>query len=110
MVKKKGKKKPSPIFLDGETYSIIACAIRYAIGRQTYMPSLVMGWCKRYWGEMTETLRKDLRNEIFRELINLEKSYTLSSFLISFDGRNWCEFLEWVDNFEKKDEDLKRNE
>ena len=34
--------------LDDDFFTIIICAIRYALGRRTYMPSLVCGYASRY--------------------------------------------------------------
>lgn len=34
--------------LDDDFFTIIVCAIRYSLGRRTYMPSLVCGYASRY--------------------------------------------------------------
>lgn len=48
--------KKIPITEDFET--ILICAVRYAIGRQTYMPSIVIGYIRPLIGELnTNTLR-----------------------------------------------------
>ena len=35
------------IAIDKDFTGIIICAVRYCLGRQTYMPGLVIGWIKR---------------------------------------------------------------
>lgn len=35
---------PSPIIIDEDFETILICAVRYALGRRTYMPDLVMNY------------------------------------------------------------------
>lgn len=53
---------------DINTGAVIVCALRYCVGRRTYMPSLVIEWAKRHWAlidiKTQNTIYKDLVNEI----------------------------------------------
>ena len=43
---------------------ILIAAFRYALGRMTYMPSVVAGAIESCWPELTEHDRRLIRNEI----------------------------------------------
>lgn len=34
---------------DRDTGLVAVCAIRYCMGRMTYMPSTIVDWVKKYW-------------------------------------------------------------
>ena len=38
------KKKPETIPISDNLYTVAVCAVRYALGRRTYMPGLVTDW------------------------------------------------------------------
>ena len=42
--KLKAKAKKNAVPLDEDLKTIMICAVRYSLGRQTYMPELVTGW------------------------------------------------------------------
>lgn len=96
--KKQKPDLPNPLE-DSDTFCVIACAIRYSLGRKTYMLGLVIDWCKRYWSQFSDERRKEIRSDLFREIQSAEK-FSDQSFLLSYEGRTWCQFLEWIDNFE----------
>lgn len=67
--------------------TLIVCSFRYALGRQTYMPSLVQEIVYRHW---------DVLNSIdflqFSDTIDRKSDEQLGS---SFDARDWRKFSAW---------------
>ena len=49
---------------DPETGTILICALRYCVGRQTYMPGLVIDWAKRHWEELKPNDQNPIKKEV----------------------------------------------
>jgi len=79
---------------DRDFGTICLCAVRYAIGRQTYMPSLVQDFVKRnakaIGTQALSTMLKDVSHEIERAERN---NYLLGA---SFDHHGWEMFRDWL--------------
>lgn len=62
------KKKRKSITIKGDDVSdfgaMMICAVRYAIGRETYMPSLVQGFIRRYPQAVTENVKATILRDI----------------------------------------------
>ena len=62
------KKKRKSITIKGDDVSefgaLMICAVRYAIGRGTYMPSLVQGFIRRYPEAVTENVKATILRDI----------------------------------------------
>lgn len=62
------KKKRKSITIKGDDVSdlgaLMICAVRYAIGRETYMPSLVQGFIRRYPQAVTENVKSVILRDI----------------------------------------------
>lgn len=75
--------------------TICLCAVRYAIGRETYMPSLVQGFVRRHIADITST---DIRAMILeieeRKTILRHRPFALGDPKI--DAPGWIEFGEWL--------------
>lgn len=69
--------------------SIVICAFRYALGRQTYMVSLVADWLKEHWGQI-DSIGKELIIKETEEA--LQKGWAGSK----MDEDTWRMFLEKV--------------
>ena len=78
-----------------DTSSIIFFAFRYALGRKTYVTSLVSKYIRNNWNLLLQT-DQDL---IFKELkITLEKNDNLG---MEIDKQEWLELYNWI-YFEKQ--------
>ncbi len=62
------KKKRKNITIKGDDVSelgaLMICAVRYAIGRESYMPSLVQGFIRRYPQAVTENVKETILRDI----------------------------------------------
>ena len=58
------------IVADSDLECIIGCALRYAIGRNTYMPGLVCDFIKKHIDVLSENAVEVMINDIDRELEN----------------------------------------
>ena len=80
--------------LDDDFFTIIVCAIRYALGRRTYMPSLVCGYAKQYIQQIPTkdlyVISRDIREHGSR-------SYGAEAYGDECDLKTWMNFLEAVE-------------
>ena len=75
---------------DTDTVAIALCALRYCIGRRTYMPSLVVDWVKRHWAAFSENEKNVILRDLQREV---DSGRDLGD---SCDIRTWTNFLSWI--------------
>lgn len=80
---------------DAETGLIVLCAIRYAIGRRTYMPSTVVSWVKRHWRAIAP---KD-RALILRDVTEACDRHSIGGDYLgdACDVATWMEFKQWME-------------
>ena len=78
---------------DDDFFTIIICAIRYALGRRTYMPSLVCGFAKQY---IKQIPTKDLYVIIRDIKEHGSRSYGAEAYGDECDFKTWMDFLELV--------------
>lgn len=86
--------KPRTIASDPDTGQAAICALRYCIGRRSYLPSLIIVWVKRYW-ELFDfptrlTIFKDLKQEI-------DGKRDLGD---ECDRDTWMKFYQWMQDKE----------
>jgi len=62
MPRKKANSKLIPINKDLE--SVIICAVRYALPRSTYMPSIVADFITSVWDQISSHAQKVIHNDI----------------------------------------------
>lgn len=93
------KKKQEGFFIDKDDSffgAVLICAIRYCIGRRSYMPGLVTDWImKRCSGMLSpSTLSVVMRDidEIRQEM----QSGGIRSLGDECDVRTWDKFCEWL--------------
>lgn len=79
---------------DAETGAIVLCAVRYCLGRQTYMPGLVTDWVRRHWGELPVKDRALILRDV-EEAVEWHKSDRLS-LGHDCDVQTWTSFLAWM--------------
>ena len=83
----------SRIFSDLDDFGCIClCAVRYALGRMTYMPNLVQVFCMRNINMLdTKTLVTMIRDVT-------EFGETPKSYGADFDYRDWMRFRDFLEN------------
>ena len=101
------KKKPS--VYDEDLGAIAICAVRYALGRETYMPGLVQDFVKRH----PEIVDENVRNVMIRDINEEDKihEYTLPNGEVlkvdglgstTIDRPGWLDFRAWLQCLEVK--------
>lgn len=82
-------------------YFIVLAAVRYAIGRMTYAPSLVIEWCKTnraalpdgIWRNIKEELDNEIRRDDRVRATGQEGCYPLGT---NYDRASWISFRNWL--------------
>lgn len=76
---------------DEDFGAVLVCAVRYALGRRTYMPSIVAGFVKSVAGELSvrtlTTIKNDIRTAQNRDMLGDE----------NIDAPVWLDLLNEVD-------------
>lgn len=97
------KKKPS--VYDEDLGAIAICAVRYALGRESYMPGLVQDFVKRH----PEIVDENVRNVMIRDINEADRihEYTLPNGEVlkvdglgstSIDRPGWLRFRSWLES------------
>lgn len=70
--------------------AVLICAVRYCIGRATYMPGLVTGWIMEHCGGMLtgKTLAVMVRD--------IDEAGRRGGLGMDCDVRTWMSFREWL--------------
>ncbi|MEH1842125.1 MAG: hypothetical protein V7L20_26180 [Nostoc sp.] len=80
----------SSIESDSETGAIVICALRYCLGRRTYMPSLVVDWTKRHWAKLAANDQKVIWRDLDEAITN---NRDLGD---ACDIQTWHSFYQWI--------------
>ena len=75
---------------DPETGAIALCAVRYCMGRTTYMPGLVTDWMRRHWNELPPRDRFNIQRDV-KDFV--EGGQSMGD---SCDVDTWQSFLRWM--------------
>jgi len=67
---------------------ILIFAFRYAIGRMTYAPSILLEELKRNWNEFGPGTKKQIKDDIIRQK-------EIDGLGMGCDQKLWLEILEW---------------
>lgn len=97
------KKKPS--VYDEDLGAIAICAVRYALGRESYMPGLVQDFVKRH----PEIVDENVRNVMIRDINEEDRihEYTLPNGEVlkvdglgstTIDRPGWLRFRSWLES------------
>lgn len=70
---------------------ICNCAVRYAVGRRTYMPDLVIDFITPHLSELTDKTLWCFQRDLYQRL---DEGFDFGD---EFDLQNWMSFLEDVD-------------
>lgn len=109
------KKKRKSITIKGDDVSdlgaLMICAVRYAIGRETYMPSLVQGFIMRYSQAVTENVKsvilRDIEenDRITTHDLGDGKKMTIDHLGdTKIDRPGWIKFRDWLKELEVNDD------
>lgn len=87
------KKKPEPCNKPHADDCIAICSFRYALGRQTYMPSIIVEWLIKEWPKLTKRDRSVIKRELEGEIQhdNEAREQKLKYFPLGWD----CDRREW---------------
>jgi hypothetical protein len=90
------KKKTETIPISDNLYTVAVCAVRYALGRRTYMPGLVTDWVMaNFTGRMpkgtAEIMLRDIQEQ--REMGERSGYESLGD---QCDVRTWEKFEDWL--------------
>lgn len=76
---------------DQDFQTVLICAVRYSLGRRTYMPGLVTDWIRGYCngklsGKTIDIMRRDIDDQDKRKALGDE-----------CDIKTWRNFKAWLD-------------
>lgn len=96
---------------DKEDLNIMyVCAVRYSIGRMTYMPSLVTEFIMKHSDTLTvkgaSIMIRDIEEERDRYVPESISSLGRTSLGMECDQRTWLNFLDWLKAW-KEEHDVK---
>jgi hypothetical protein len=74
--------------------TIVLCAVRYAMGRMTYMPTLVIGYVKEHWNDLQSGMQDIILRDVSEELKHEERSPGWLGH--PCDVQNWIDFQWWM--------------
>ena len=102
--------RKTPVY-DDDLGTIAICAVRYALGRETYMPGLVQDFVRRHPEIVTDNVRavmiRDIEeNDHIREytLSNGEKMTIDGLGSTTIDRPGWLKFKAWLQSSAGKEE------
>lgn len=103
------KKKQPSVYEDEDIGTIAVCAVRYALGRETYMPSLVQGFVKRHPEIVDENTRAVMIRDI-NEADRITEHKLPNGDTLRIDGLGsttidrpgWLDFRAWLQCLEVK--------
>ena len=90
------KKKPDIVPLDEDLRTILICAIRYSLGRRTYMPGIVTDWIKGHCaGKLPKGTIEIMMRDI-QEQREMGERANYDSLGDQCDVRTWEKFEAWL--------------
>jgi hypothetical protein len=81
---------------DHDLGTITLCAVRYAMGRQTYMPGLVQDYCRRNWATFDVGARACITRDVREALA--EEARCPGRLGADFDVADWAQFLAFCES------------
>ena len=89
---KKIKKKPS-FNCDVNGGIMVTCALRYALGRMTYVPGAIQDWIKTYWDDLDTNTRFVIVRDVFDYLYDdFRTSGKMATPFNGYDIKEWERF------------------
>lgn len=84
------KRKPDLIRDDADLQTILVCAVRYSLGRATYMPGLVTDWI------MEHCEGKLSRKTIGVMMRDIDEMRSRKALGMECDALTWLRFYGWL--------------
>lgn len=97
----KAKAKKNAVPLDEDLQTILICAVRYSLGRQTYMPGLVTGWIMGNCAGKLPNGRIEIMLRDIQEQREMGERLGRASLGAPCDVRTWERFEAWLREQEK---------
>ena len=85
---------------DKDIEKIIVCAVRYAMTRHSYMPSLVGDFVKRNWTKLKQNARYTIKRDLEDFLVDFDR--WKDDFLCRIDYQYWERLLEELKSMDKE--------
>jgi hypothetical protein len=86
--------------------AILNCAVRYCIGRTSYMPRLVMDYIRKHPELLNPktvgTMIRDIRQARDEPQSEIEKKYNHTALGVEYQRDYWLNFLKWLEEQEAK--------
>lgn len=79
---------------DSDHITIVVCAVRYAMGRRTYMTKLVIDYVQRHWDEFGDKDKRMIKSEVSSFIKKMGKKLSVSLGVVSIN--EWIDLLEWI--------------
>ena len=90
------KKKIDTIPISDHLYAVLTCAVRYSLGRRTYMPGIVTSWAMaNFTGKIPKNECEILLNDI-KEQREMGERSGWDSLGDPCDVRMWENFEAWL--------------
>lgn len=99
----KTKKKPS-FDCDVNGGIMVTCAVRYALGRMTYVPGAIQDWIKTYWDSLDSNTKFVIVRDVFDYLYHEYKSKE-EKYFGGYDLKEWENFAidrYWVLSYDER--------
>jgi len=78
-----------------DAWTLLLCSIRYAMGRQTYMPSLVCSLVRKYAQVLTSEQLRQVQHEIREEAM---RAHAHGQHIgADFDENGWLQLVNWIE-------------
>lgn len=94
--KAKAKAKKNAVPLDEDLQTILICAVRYSLGRQTYMPGLVTGWIMGNCSGKLDKGRIEIMMRDIQEQREMGERANYNSLGAPCDVRTYEKFESWL--------------
>lgn len=95
MLKSELQKYAAPV-LDEDFCNIVVSAVRYALPRHSYMPSLTRSYLKRHWPHLAKMhwcILRDLR-EHYADVLNIYADH--KHLMDAYDLNEWVRFYNYL--------------
>lgn len=83
---------------------IVTCALRYALGRMTYVPGAVQDWIITYWDSLDSKTKFNIVRDVFDHLYHEYKSKE-EKYFGGYDLKEWEKFAidrYWVLSYDER--------
>ena len=75
---------------------IVMAAIRYSLGRRSYMPSTVSEYIKEIWNDTSEKHRAFYIKQLDQAIDDIEYTKGIEGLGDECDAKTWFNLLEWM--------------